>query len=171
MTAPPNPNLNHILRLAINPALRLLPAEMTSNEARNLLLTIGLQESGFITRTQADGGPARGFWQFEQGTEESRGGVYGIYLHEDSHGPLQYLCRRRRVAFDPESIYNTLAHDDILAAGCARLLMYTDPYAVPDLDDVEGGWEMYAERCWRPGKPHPETWQEYFEQALDIIDP
>jgi hypothetical protein len=168
-TAPPN--LKRILRRAINPSLRLLPGEMTSDEARNLLLTIGLQESGFVTREQYGGGPARGYWQFEQGTEESRGGVYGIYLHDASKGPLQHLCKRRYCAFDPVAIYNTLAKDDVLAAGCARLLMYTDPYAVPGLDEPQAGWEMYAERCWRPGKPHPETWAGYFEQALNIIDP
>ena len=72
------PELTTILRRAINPALRLLPHEMVSDEARQLMLTIGLQESGFETREQYGGGPARSYWQFELGTEASHGGIWGI---------------------------------------------------------------------------------------------
>jgi hypothetical protein len=159
--------LPQILRRAINPALRLLPHEMTSDTARGLLLCIGLQESGFETREQYGGGPARGFWQFEQGTEASHGGVWGVYAHPASSGPLQHVCRRRRVEFDPVAIYNTLALDDILAAAVARLLIYTDPYSLPfEQDD---GWVMYAERTWRPGKPRPDDWPDNWGQAVDAM--
>jgi hypothetical protein len=160
--------LHMVLRRAINPALRLLPAEMTSDDARTNLLAIGLQESGFETRVQYGDGPARGFWQFEEGTEASRGGVYGIYLHDASKGPLEYVCQRRQVIFDPHEIWETLEFDDILAASCARLLMWTDPYAVPVEEDP--AWSMYCDRCWRPGKPHPDTWSDYWMQAGIAMD-
>lgn len=159
--------LDQVLRRAINPALRILPHEMTSDTARQLLLTIGLQESGFETRVQYGGGPARGFWQFEQGTEASHGGVWGVYLHPSSSGPLQYVCHRRGVSFDPVSIYNSLELDDVLAAAVARLLIYTDPYACPD--EVSDAWDMYALRTWRPGKPRPEDWPDNFNQGTNAI--
>jgi hypothetical protein len=165
------PNLQRILRRAIRPALRLLPAEMTSDAARVLLLAIGLQESGFVTRDQYGGGPARGYWQFEQGTQASHGGVWGIYEASASAAPLQHVCRRRHVAFDPVAIYNRLDQDDVLAAACARLLMYTDPYPLPDTDDPQGGWDMYALRTWRPGKPRPDDWPGNFSQAMEVIQP
>lgn len=156
-------SLQQILRRAINPALRLLPHEMTSDTARGLLLCIGKQESDFATREQYGGGPAHGYWQFELGSESSRGGVWGVYLHSASAGPLQYLCMRRRVPFDPEAIYESLLTDDILAAGVARLLIYTDPYALPTEEDE--AWTMYADRTWRPGKPRPEDWPTNWDAA------
>jgi hypothetical protein len=165
------PNLHAIQRKAIIPALRILPGEMDSDAARVLLLTIGLQESGFTTREQYGGGPARGYWQFEQGTESSHGGVWGVYLHPASSGPLQHVCKRRHVAFDAVAIYNELATDDVLAAAVARLLMYTDPYPLPGTDDPKGAWDMYANRTWKPGKPRPDDWQGNFDQGEAIVMP
>jgi len=165
------PNLTAIQRKAIMPALRILPGEMNSPAARVLLLAIGLQESGFVTREQYGGGPARGYWQFEQGTEASHGGVWGVYLHPASSGPLQHVCKRRRVPFDPVAIYNELELDDVLAAAVARLLMYTDPYPLPDTDDQKGGWDLYAVRTWRPGQPRPDDWPANFEQGQNIVSP
>lgn len=49
---------------------------MDSAAARCQMLAIGLQESRLQHRRQ-NGGPARGFWQFEKG-----GGVKGILFHE-----------------------------------------------------------------------------------------
>lgn len=69
--------LSEIICLAIEPALRLLPPAMDTVKARVMLLAIGLQESAFAARRQAGNGPARGFWQFELGTPQSRGGVWG----------------------------------------------------------------------------------------------
>jgi hypothetical protein len=162
------PDLQRILRRAINPALRLLPHEMTSDEARQLLIAIGLQESGFETREQYGGGPARGYWQFEQGTEASHGGVWGVYLHPASGPSLEYVCARRSVAFDPVEIYETLALDDVLAAAVARLLMFTDPYALPV--DVEPAWHMYADRTWRPGKPRPDDWPGNYDASIAALN-
>lgn len=156
--------LSEIMVSGIQPALAILPAKMDTLEAKVMLLAIGLQESRFEHRRQI-GGPARGFWQFEQGTEKSRGGVWGVYLHAASKDLLKSLCDQRNVAFSPTSIYSAVETDDVLAAGVARLMLYTDPQKLPSVGDSAGGWSTYL-RIWRPGKPHPETWPALYNQAL-----
>ena len=145
------------VRLAIDPALALLPPGMDSPQARVMLLAIGMQESRFEHRRQMPTGPARGFWQFEEGTRASRGGVYGVYLHDASRFWLDRLCASRGVQFLPASIYQALEADDVLAAGVARLLLFTDPRRLPATDDADGAWGLYL-RTWNPGKPRPEKW-------------
>ncbi|OFQ51958.1 hypothetical protein [Achromobacter xylosoxidans] len=157
-------NLKTISESAINPALALLPAAMDTQGARVMLLAIGLQESRFTHRQQI-GGPARGFWQFEKGTRASRGGVWGVYLHAASKNHLAALCKARSVACDPDAIYAALEYDDVLAAGVARLLLWTDPKALPAIGDADAGWALYR-RTWRPGKPHPKTWPALYAQAM-----
>jgi hypothetical protein len=157
--------LSEIIRLAIVPALQLLPAMMDTAQARVMLLAIGLQESAFSARRQAGNGPARGFWQFELGTEVSRGGVWGVYLHPASRLLLERLCQARGVVFRPEAIYRTVETDDVLAAGVARLLLFTDPRALPPVADHEAAWDLYK-RTWRPGKPHPTKWPANHAKAL-----
>lgn len=156
--------LNEILRGAIIPAFGILPTAMDTPQARVELLTIGLQESGFQHRKQMGNGPARGFWQFEQGTRQTRGGVWGVYLHEASRFWLERLCASRGVQFLPESIWRALETDDVLAAGVARLMLFTDPKRLPAVDDVDGAWGLYL-RTWRPGKPNPDTWSGFHSQA------
>ena len=68
--------LTEVLRLAIEPALLLLPARMESAEATVMLLAIGLQESRLEHRRQIKG-PARSFWQAEKGG----GMVHGVLRH------------------------------------------------------------------------------------------
>ena len=131
-------------------ALLLLPAKMTSVLAELQLLATTRQEDPEQHRRQWPTGPARGLWQFEQGTENTRGGVWGIHLHEASRKALRELCAARSVAFEPEAIYKRLQHDDVLAAGCARLLLYTDPHKLPALGDEESAWQLYLD-TWRPG--------------------
>lgn len=119
--------------------------------------------------TQAvGGGPARGFWQCEPGTQASRGGVWGVYLHPASRYWLSMLCSARGVPFTPSAIYGSLSSDDVLAAGVARLLLFTDPKVLPAITDTAGGWALY-QRVWRPGKPRPETWPGYHQNALEVV--
>lgn len=160
--------LHEIIRLGIDPALELLPARMDTVAARVMLLANGLQESRFQHRRQI-GGPARGFWQFEKGTRASRGGVWGVFLHPASKDHLAALCRARSVACDPDAIYAALEYDDVLAAGVARLLLWTDPKALPAVGDVEAAWALYL-RTWRPGKPHPKTWPALYAQAMAALE-
>lgn len=155
--------LADIIKTAINPALAILPLSMDSPKARVMLLATGLQESHFDHRRQMGNGPARGFWQFERG-----GGVKGVFTHPASTGHLHNLCQARGVPFDIPTIWATLETDDVLAAGVARLLYYTDPAALPAADDAEGSWKLYL-RTWRPGKPKPDTWGAYHQQAREAL--
>lgn len=160
---------------AIGQALALLPARMDSIEARCMLLSIGLQESRLQARFQRspqapDGkGPARGFWQFERGTEASRGGVWGMILHQATSDDLADLCRARQVAFSAVDIHGAIESDDVLAAGLARLLLFSDPKPLPPLGDTRGGWDLY-QRTWRPGRPRRETWDDCHAAAVAALD-
>lgn len=155
--------LAEITHSAIDPALQLLPAVMDSPQARVMLLTMGLQESRFEYRRQMGNGPARGFWQFERG-----GGVKGCMTHAASKDHLAHLCRVRNIRFDAMTIWQELERDDVLAAGLARLLLWTDPHKLPAVNDVDGAWELYL-RTWRPGKPHVRTWAAFHKQAREFV--
>ncbi|MFY3630418.1 hypothetical protein ACOTFH_27590 [Achromobacter xylosoxidans] len=161
-------DLKIMINIAITPALALLPARMDTAEARVMLLAIGLQESRFTHRQQI-GGPARGFWQFEKGTRASRGGVWGVFLHAASRDRLAALCKARSVTCAPDAIYSALEYDDVLAAGVARLLLWTDPKALPPMGDADAGWALYL-RTWRPGRPHPKTWPALYAQAMAAVE-
>ena len=145
-------------------ALAILPAAMNRPEAQVMVTAICLQESGLIHRKQLGNGPARGLAQFELGTRQTRGGVWGVYLHDASRFWLDKLCASRGVQFLPESIWREMETDDVLAAGVARLLLFTDPLRLPAMDDADGAWGLYL-RTWRPGKPRPETWPGHHAQA------
>ena len=132
--------------------LKYLPPSMSNNLPQVLvaMLAIGLQESRFIHRYQVLNtpgvkGPARGFWQFESG-----GGVRGVMTHAATKPHLQKACRDLKVPFDRQTIWQALENNDDLAVVCARLLLYSDPKALPPLRDVEGMWQYYL-RNWRPG--------------------
>lgn len=161
-------SLDEVNSLAITPALQILPAAMDTPEARIMLLAIGLQESRLEYRRQLKGGPARGLWQFECGTQASRGGVWGVFLHDASRYWLAQLCAARGVKFHPEYIYPVLERDDVLAAGVARLLLFTDRMPLPVARDPDAAWALYA-RTWRPGRPHPETWSKLHAQARQYV--
>lgn len=156
-------DLDWVMSTAILPALRLLESKMTSDEAKIMMLSIGQQESQFLVRTQGGGGPAHGFWQFEKG-----GGVKGVVTHSATKGPLESVCLSRGVPFDVEAIYQAITIDDVLAAACARLLLWSDPYALPPTYAQSSGWDLYL-RCWRPGKPHPDVWPANYERGRALI--
>lgn len=156
-------NIPPVAFSSVAAALALLPAQMTSPPALVMLYAIGLQESRFRDRRQQGNGPARGFWQFERG-----GGVVGVHTHAASRYWAASVCMARDVPFKVASIYPALEHDDILAAACARLLLFTDPKKLPALGDEKGAWALYL-RTWRPGKPHPKTWPECYALALDAV--
>ena len=164
--------LNQIRDQAITPALALLPARMSSPEAEVMLLAIGLQESRFQHRRQLVGspprptGPAKSLWQAEQG-----GGMVAGLLryHDDRVRDLAVgLCAVRGVDPSPREVWDAIEHDDVLAAGLARLLLFTDPGRLPKLGDVDGAWQLYL-RTWRPGKAKPETWPALYAQAMEVV--
>ena len=147
-------------------AFALLPARMESPQAEVMLLAIGLQESRFIHRRQLGNGPAKSFFQAEQGG----GMVTGLLrYHDDGVRDLtRGLCSVRGVDPSPRPVWNAIEHDDVLATGLARLLLWTDPAKLPALGDVDGAWQLYL-RTWRPGKPHPHTWPGLYAQALEVV--
>lgn len=134
-----------------------------------MLLAIGLQESRFVHRRQI-GGPARGFWQFEKGSRASRGGVWGVCLYPACKDHLTVLCEAHSVACDPDAIYTALEYDDVLAAGVARLLLWTDPKALPQVGNTEATWSLYL-RTWWPGKPKPDSWPGLYRRATVEVAP
>jgi hypothetical protein len=160
-------NLDQVIKDILNPGLANLPMAMDSPKARLMLLTIGLQESRFESRYQklngGGKGPARGFWQFEQG-----GGVKGVMTHHQTGAHAHRICDERSVPWERPSVWSRLETDDILALCFARLLLYSDPYPLPDLDDHETAWKLYV-GTWRPGKPHRSTWDGYHAAARNAL--
>ncbi|MFW6021512.1 MAG: hypothetical protein ACOCPR_05440 [Guyparkeria sp.] len=152
----------HLLQThAIAPALDLLPEKMQDPRARRLLAAIALQESGLRHRRQV-GGPARGWWQFEVA------GVIGVLDHPDTGGLARDLAGTLGYP-DPEpaKIYRAIEHHDPLAAGIARLLIWTLPHPLPE--SREEAWQQYID-AWRPGRPRPEHWTQAWQTAQAVME-
>ncbi|WP_313461019.1 hypothetical protein [Achromobacter sp.] len=162
--------LSDIVENGISPALALLPPSMDTPAARVMLLAIGLQESRFEHRRQLVGnpprptGPAKSFWQAEQGG----GMVHGVRLHSATRAAATALYQARGVQPRDAAIWDAIENDDVLAAGLARLLLWSDPGRLPVVGDADGAWNLYT-RTWRPGKPHPQTWPALYAQAVAAV--
>ena len=144
---------------AVNESYKLLPMKMDSPFARINQAAIGYQESdGYLTRRQYGNGPARGYWQFEEG-----GGVRGVMEHKSTSELARSVCHARGVPFVRRTVWEALETDDVLAAAFCRLLMWTDSGKLPT--NEADGWAMYA-RTWRPGKPHPDKWPASWKFGL-----
>ena len=144
-------------------ALALLPAAMRSLEASAMLVAIGLQESRFLERHQRPVGPAKGFWQFE------RAGLRGVLSNPHTRGLAQEAIRELRYhepAFT--TLHQALEHNDVLAAVCARLLLWPDPDDLPGADAPELARAIYL-RTWQPGRPRPTTWKGLYKEAWDRV--
>ncbi|WP_054911198.1 hypothetical protein, partial [Pseudomonas sp. NBRC 111135] len=113
-----------------------------------MLLAITRQEDPEQRRRQWPTGPARSLWQAEQGG----GMVTGLlrYRVANVRDLATGLCAVRGVVPAAPDVWNAIERDDVLAAGLARLLLYTDPARLPELGDESGAWELYL-RTWRPG--------------------
>lgn len=145
-------------------AYAVLPAPMKSPRATAMLLAIALQESRCEHRKQI-GGPARGFWQFEAG-----GGTWGVKNHALTRNQLKaaMILLRYPTTLTHTEIHARLEHNDVLAAVCARLLLWTLPRSLPQRGDFNGSWAQYISG-WRPGKPHRATWNDYYARAWDMV--
>jgi hypothetical protein len=136
-------------------------------DARRFLLAVALQEAGpdLMARYQNhpadDPGPARGWWQFEQG-----GGVAGVLTHTASIDVINHVCGLLVVHNEPAACWRAIEGNDLLAVAFARMLAYTDPAPIPS--DETAAWDFYL-RCWRPGKPHPETWPGNWNTATSTV--
>lgn len=141
-----------VIATAIEPAAALLPGHMDTPAARVCQVAFGLQESRLEQRDQLERngkntvlGPALSFWQFERG-----GGVLGVLQHKASRVHAERVCKARGVNAESRAVWERMASDDVLAAAFARLLIYTDPLALPMATDEESAWRLYL-RTWRPG--------------------
>ncbi len=142
----------------------LLPARMDSDEAKAMLIAIALQESRFEHRAQVKG-PARGFWQFEMG-----GGVRGVLNNKVSQPHIRKVLDVLCYDYLPDTSYEAIKNNDVLACAYARLLLWTLADALPGRDEAEEAWEQYTS-AWRPGKPHRETWDQFFLTAWQTVAP
>jgi hypothetical protein len=147
---------NHVIPAAFS----LLPDHMNQVEAKAMLLAIGMQESRFTCRVQLPNGPAHGFWQFETG------GVQAV-IHSNQTILNPILSTLNYPMITP-ILYEAISHNDILAAIFARLLLWSVPISLPSREESAKGWNEYT-FAWRPGKPHPETWNPFFAQAWGIV--
>lgn len=178
MSAIPPLSLAEITARGIDPALKLLPEMMDSPAARIQLLTTGRQESRFLHRRQiilvADKqsgemvpkplGPAKSFWQAERGG----GMVKGVRTHPATRDLARTLYAARKVRPNDTAIWNAIENDDVLAAGLARLLLWSDPHPMPAIGDWQDAWRLYL-RTWRPGHPREETWHGFYQQSLEFV--
>ena len=160
--------LHHARFLVIRPALRLL-AELSNRpvmedaRAEVMLLAIGLQESNFLHRRQV-GGPARGYWQFEK-----NGGLNGILRHQSTGGYAAAVLEELDIGRTLDAAWDALPYSELLAAACARLLLYSDPRPLPAVTNATAAWEMYL-RNWRPGKPGPNRWASAHERSCVLCE-
>ena len=160
----------HFNTIVVQPGLDLVFAcggPKPTDEAARFLLAVAMQESGanldarYQNSPGDSPGPARGFWQFEQG-----GGVAGVLSHGASKDLAAKACAQTAVVAKPAAVWRTLEGHGALAAVFARLLLLTDPQSVPT--EERTGWDCYL-RLWHPGKPHPETWAANWNRATQVI--
>ena len=157
------------MKLFIDAGLSILPGKMDTIEARAMLYAIGLQESRFTHRKQMrrprknkkrTWGPARGFWQFEPI------GIKGVLYHGASSEYIWEVAGRLKIKRE-SGVLEAVAYNDALACAFARLLLWTLPEALPAKNEPKKGWDQYISG-WRPGKPHPETWDKFFNKGWEI---
>ena len=148
---------------AINEAFALLPSKMDTKLARIQHAAIGFQETKYLTRVQYGGGPARSYWQFENGR---LAGINGVLTHSATTDLAKMVCKTQGVEPERMAVWKAMETDDVLGAAFARLLMYTDAGAMPK--NADEGWAMYL-RTWRPGKPHPKTWPQAYADAQAVV--
>jgi hypothetical protein len=178
MSALPALTLEEITRTGLDPALKLLPPKMDSPEARVQLLATALQESRLAYRRQIVNvkdphtgeivqkaeGPAKSLLQAEKGG----GMVHGVRVHPLTRDYAKALYIARQVKQTDLAIWNAIEHDDVLAFGLGRLLLYADPRPLPALGNVDGAWTCYL-RVWGPGKPKRLTWDALYRRALEFV--
>lgn len=138
-----------------------------SDAARRIMLAIALQESGPMLDARYQNspsntpGPARGFWQFEQG-----GGVAGVLAHPASGAIVNRCCVDHAIVPQAAAVWRALEGHDKIAVVFARMLLFTDPRALATTQ--QEAWDYYV-RNWRPGKPHPENWPNNWRIASDTV--
>ena len=162
ITADQDARAQYQLRCIFPAAFALLPDEMDSPEARALLIGIGLQESRYQHRRQIKG-PAHGWYQFEK-----HGGVRGVLAHPETTHHAALACTELCYAPDVAVCYEAIVDNDVLATVFARLLLWTLPWALPSRTQPDRAWRSYL-AAWRPGKPHRESFDPFFDHAWGLL--
>ncbi len=137
----------------------------SDDRARVLLLAIAGQEANWTARVQGGNGPAHSFWQMERG-----GGVKGVLTHPSTYKLATAACAAAGIPSDATHAWGLLATEkgDHLAVAFARLLLWSDPHALPVLGAEQSAWDYYV-RNWRPGKPHPDAWPAHYQAAYAAV--
>jgi hypothetical protein len=140
-------------------------------DAQRMLLAVAAKESDLKDRAQITNsgvGKARSFWQGEV-TGGMVTGVMGLY-NPSKPSPFprvttaaKVLCEAASVRWDRDAVWRAIEGHDRLAYALARLLLLTDPYAIPR--DGDAGWAAY-QRIWRPGVPNQPKWPASWAKAL-----
>src|SRR5215469_1588892 len=161
-------NINVFILRILDPGLQYLAdlgGPPVSPLARQNLLTIAQQETALRARYQNSPsetpGPARGWWQFEQG-----GGVKGVMNHQSSKATAARVLTDLSIVHNTSAVWRALEGCDLLATSFARLLLWTDSAPLPT--NQKDGWNCYM-RVWRPGKPHPDKWPGYWSAAANAL--
>lgn len=123
-----------------------------------MILAICMQESRFTHRRQI-GGPAKSYAQFEMS-----GGILGVLKHPATQGYIRDVLAELDYDDDILTSYTAIEHNDVLCAAYARLLLWSDPAPLPVIGQDHTSWAYYL-RCWKPGKPHPDTWDAFYDEA------
>lgn len=166
MPTSPNKFLTEIIDNGLTFLVRL-QGPAVSDEARRFLLAIAQQESGPALEARYQGspstspGPARGFWQFEQG-----GGCAGVLAHNSCKDLATRVCQALIVQRQSQAVWRALEGHDLLAVSFARMLVMTTPKALPRTR--QEGWDQYI-NLWRPGKPHEASWSNNWAVADETV--
>ena len=158
---------------AVLPALDLLPTNMTSAEAKAMLLAIALQETAHKARRQEVysqtkkawvDGPARSHFQFELG------GLAGVLRHPATQPHAARFASALGYAdATPPELLDIMVYDSVLAAGMARLNLFWDAQPLPRRADGAQPAYDYYDRTWRPGKKRPLDWPPNWQLAWDTV--
>lgn len=151
-------------KAAVEAAFQLLPVKLDTRPARVFHAACGYQETKYLTRVQYGDGPARSYWQFENGRLAA---INGVLNHRATATMARGVCLALGVEPERMAVWKAMETDDVLGAAFARLLIYTDPFPLPD--NQEDAWVAYADRLWRPGKPHPEDWVASWAFGLECV--
>lgn len=121
--------------------------------AARLLYAIGLQETGFKCRSQYNGGPAKGYFQFEPIACQE-------VINRD-----RALLEKYQLPTERTDLYKAIQWSEVGMVISARIfLYYASPFRLPKRNESALGWQNYI-RAWRPGKPHPHRWELNWKEA------
>ena len=115
-----------------------------------------------MTWWQLPKGPANGWWQFEVA------GVRGVLQHHSTRPSILQQLVALEYPEKPKVIHKALQYDSQLALIFARALLWTVPHSLPGEGEVDRAWEQYLS-AWRPGKPHPQTWESNYRTAWEAV--